>query len=387
MLTKGNHMLPRICRYFAISAAMSLTGVGASVAQEMKFGAIASLEGPAAFVGVAAKTGIEVAVQMINSDPVTYLGNKDRKIAVSVRAGGLSPATALSEARVLQSDPKVLGLFGPTLSPQALALGPFAQQSRIPLLVMHSPALERTEAGDYVFGVAQDGNNLSASAVKAYLKKHPNTKTAGVIYNHDNQGNILTAKAAMEAFKEARVQVTEFTVPFSSMDFAGATDKLKAAKAEVVYLSLPGSAIIAAVQQADRVGYRPVYLGQGPMASSTVLQNAGKSLNGSLAAADYDPNLDTPLNKTFVAAFTKAAGNPPDIYGAQGFATTMLAATAIKSISGDVTREKLKDALARINNVPSVLGSGSFTFRKDRTVAPPPAVLEIQDGKVTSLKP
>ncbi len=387
MNTKGPRMLPRICRYLVVSAAVSLTWINASSAEELKFGAIASLEGPAAFVGLAAKTGIEVAVQMINSDPATYLGNKDRTIAVNVRSGGLSPATALSEARVLQADAKVLGIFGPTLSPQALALGPFAQQSRIPLLVMHSPSMERTEAGDYVFGVAQDGNNLSNYAVKAYLRKYPNAKSAGVIYNHDNQGNILTAEAAKEAFKEARIQVTEFTLPFSSLDFAGAIDKLKAAKADVVYLSLPGSAIIAAVQQADRVDYHPIYIGQGPMASSTVLQNGGKSLNGSLAAADYDPNLDTPLNKAFVAAFSKAAGSTPDIYGAQGFATTMLAAVAIKSISGEVNREKLKDALAKINNAPSVLGSGTFAFRKDRTVAPPPAVLEIQDGKLTKLKP
>lgn len=386
MTKKGSRMLPRISRLLVASAALALTGTGTAVAQELRFGAIASLEGPAAFVGVAAKTGIEVAVQAINADPVTYLGNKDRRIAVAVRAGGLSPATALAEARVLQGDAKVLGIFGPTLSPQALALGPFAQQSKIPLLVMHSPALERTEAGDYVFGVAQDGNNLSAYAVKAYLKKHPGIKSAGVIYNHDNQGNILTAEAAKAAFKEAGLQITEFTVPFASMDFAGAIDKLKAAKAEVVYLSLPGPAITAAAQQAERVGYRPGYLGQGPMASSTVLQNAGKTLNGSLAAADYDPNLATPMNRAFVAAFTKAAGTPPDIYGAQAYATTMLAAAAIKSISGEVTRDKLKDALAKINNLPSVLGSGTFSFRKDRTVAPPPAVLEIQDGKVVSLK-
>ena len=377
----------RTAAFAVATAALSLAGIPSAAAQELQFGGLVSLDGPASFVGIAAQAGMKVAVETINKDPQKYLGNKSRSIAIDIRNAGSTNSQALALSRDFAGDAKVLAILGPSLSPQALALGPFAQQAEIPLLIMHSPATDRTVAGNYVFAVGQDGESLAEYGANAYLKKYPATKRAGVIYGSDNQGNVLIANSATKAFKAGGVEVTQFSLPFASLDFASAIDAMKRANVEVIYLGQGSPAITAAVQQAERVGFKPRYVGYGTMAAPTVLKNVGNALDGSIIATDYDPQLATPANQVFTEAYKKSANTDPDTYGAQGYASVMIVANAIKSLPGAVTRAQLAAALAATKNAETVLGTGTYSFTNIRTAASPPAMLLVVGNELKTFKP
>ena len=366
---------------------LSLVGAQPAHAQELQFGSLVSLDGPASFVGIAAQAGMKVAIEIINKDPQKYLGSKTRSIAIDIRNAGSTNSQALALSREFAGDPKILAILGPSLSPQALALGPFAQQASIPLLIMHSPASDRTVAGNYVFAIGQDGESLAEYGARAYLKKYPGTKRAGVIYGSDNQGNVLIANSATKAFKADGVEVTQFSLPFASLDFSNAIDAMKRANVEVIYLGQGSPAITAAVQQAERVGFKPRYIGYGTMAAPTVLKNVGNALDGSIIGTDYDPQLATPANQVFTEAYKKSANTDPDTYSAQGYATVMIVANAIKSISGAPTRANLAAALAATKNAEAILGAGAFSFTEIRTVSTPPALLQVVGNELRTYKP
>jgi len=361
-------------------------GTKSAEAKDLVIGAINSLDGPAAFVGIVAKAGVEVATEMINKDPEKYLGSKDRKLVVDMRNGGTSLSDAVSLGREFARNADCVAIVGPSLTPQAIALGPFAQQSKIPLLIMTSPGIGLTDPGDYVFVQSQNGPRIAEMDVKVYMKLHPNTKSAGVMSVTDNQSIIVSADAAEKAFKDAGVTVTKTAVPFASLDYSSSIDVLKQANVEVIYLGQGGPGMAAAVQQAKRVGFSPQYVSYGSMVGPSVMKNVGNLLNGAIVATDYDPNLPTPLNKAFFEAFKKLTNNDPDTYGALGFNSVMVIANAIKSISGDVTRDKVRDALPKVN-MESILGAGNFSFAADRTIASLPAMLQVENGEVKSFKP
>src|SRR5437764_675027 len=113
----------------AIAVLAAVVAPGRASAQEYQFGALVSLDGPASFVGVAAQSGLKAAVDVINADPARYLGNKSRSIKIDIRNAGASNAQALTLAREFAGNSSILAILGPSLSPQALALAPFAQQS------------------------------------------------------------------------------------------------------------------------------------------------------------------------------------------------------------------------------------------------------------------
>ena len=387
-VTRANNFSRRfVLNAVAIAAlGFSLTVAHSATAQEIKLGIIDTLEGNAAYVGIACEAGVKIAVDVINKDPEKYLGSKSRSIVADTRNGGTTLTQALALAREFAGDPKYLAMLGPSLTPQAIALGPFAQQSKFPLLIMNSPGSDLTAPGNYVLAQGQSGVKLAEDVVRAYLKTHPNTKRAGVLSTTDNQAIIVSGEAAEKAFKAGGAEVTTFAVPFASLDYANAIDAMKKANVEVIYMGPPAAAVTAAVQQARRVNFKPSYLGYGNMASPTVIENGGEAIDGSLIATDYDPNLPGALNAGFIEAFKKATGNPPDTYGAHGFNAIMLVASAIKSISGEVTRDKFVEALAKVK-IESVLANGMFSFAPDRTVGAPAALLQIVGKDLKSYKP
>jgi branched-chain amino acid transport system substrate-binding protein len=368
------------------AAALAVVSQGAQ-AREYQLGGLVSLDGPASFVGVAAQGGLKAAVDVINKDPERYLGSKSRSLKIDIRNAGASNAQALTLARELAGNAAVLAILGPSLSPQALALGPFAQQAAIPFVIMHSPAGDLTVPGNYVFATAQDGERLAGYGAGAYLKKYPATKRAGIIYGSDNQGQILIAQAATKAFKAGGAEVTEFSLPFSSLDFSIAIDAMKRANVEVIYLGQGSPAITAGVQQAQRVGFKPRYVGYGSMVAPTVMKNVGNALDGSIVATDYDPSLATRANKVFIEAFRKVAETDPDTFAAQAYGAVMIVAQALKSLPGTPTRAQLAEVLAGIKESESVLGTGTFGFTDKRTAATPPALLQVLGTELRTYRP
>lgn len=149
------------------------------------------------------------------------------------------------------------------------------------------------------------------------------------------------------------------------LDFSAELAKVRASKAEALFVFYPGAAGPAFLKQFDQSG----------MSSATALyttftvdalslprlQKAGfKSVLGSRITQEWDPTLDNPANKKFVADYKKKYGGYPSFYGAQAYDSIMLIASAVKAVGGNVKDTDKVRAALKAANYDSVRGKYTY---------------------------
>jgi branched-chain amino acid transport system substrate-binding protein len=120
------------------------------------------------------------------------------------------------------------------------------------------------------------------------------------------------------------------------------------------------------------------FLGGNGFNSPRLVELAGRAANGAVSGAAWIMNAPTPGNRAFVKAYREQYGSDPDQFAAQAYAGVHLLATAIKNARSRDPRA-IRDALARLRNVDTVLGK--FSFEETRDPLQRPLVQIIRDGK------
>jgi branched-chain amino acid transport system substrate-binding protein len=137
----------------------------------------------------------------------------------------------------------------------------------------------------------------------------------------------------------------------AQLDFSAELAKARASKAEAIFVFYPGAAGPAFIKQYQQSGLNkttPLYSTFTVDALSLPrLQKANlQGVLGSRTTQEWDPTLDNPANKKFVADYKKKYGGYPSYYGAQAYDAIMLIASAVKAVGGDVSNpDKVRAAL------------------------------------------
>lgn len=359
----------------------SSTGSG-DPQQEILIGSPVALSGPAAFVGTSEKQAIEVARDMINENPGEWIG-ENRKISFEISDIGSDATQTLTAARSIISDENVLAVLGTSVSTQAFPVGPFMQTAKVPLIIPTADAVGVTDAGNYVFQVPIAGEYVVGPLVDLADQTLGITKV-GIVFTSDNQANVGQMEIAKKLFEERGMTVTTVPILFTDSNFSTAITRLKNDGVEAVFLPMPQ---VASFQtQAFQAGFTPQFLGSPTMGSESNLKNAGPAAEGEIFATDYTAELDTPLNKEFVAEYTDRFGVAPDVYAGETFSAVLVLASALKSIEGEITRDGIRDALENGKDIEVVVGDGSFTFEERRATFPA-VLMTVKDGKFVPYKP
>jgi branched-chain amino acid transport system substrate-binding protein len=97
--------------------------------------------------------------------------------------------------------------------------------------------------------------------------------------------------------------------------------------------------------------------------------------------AAWNASSSLPLNKKFVEAFTAKNGGSPDQFAAQAYAGVYIAYEAIKKAGSATDHKAIRNALAGIKDLDTVLGKFSFTTERDADHVP--VVQVVKGGKFT----
>lgn len=363
------------------------SGVAPGGAQEIQIGTISDLSGPASVIGLAGQQGQKVAEQIINSDPGKYLGSADRKLTLSDSDASNAPTQAVTLARQYIQDGKVSGIIGPLYTAQAQALAPIASQAKMPLVIPYTPGSEAlTSVGDYVFATSQPDQRTVQTAIRAMTKQFPQDKTIGIVYASDSAAHIPLAAFAKQAITAAGLTPVEFSLPFASLDYGSAISTLQSQGVQAIYICSNSPAIIAAMQQAERSGYHPHWVGYSTMFDQSVITQGGPQAQGAILTSDYDPTLKTQLADQFRQQYKAMFNKDPNSWSALGFQAVMTTAAAIATIPGAVNGPSLRGALQNVK-ATAVVGEGTFTFDQKRLTSEPPAVLTIKANQFTRVTP
>ena len=120
------------------------------------------------------------------------------------------------------------------------------------------------------------------------------------------------------------------------------------------------------------------FIGGNGFNSPKLAQLAARAAEGAISGAAWFINSAAPGNQEFVKAYNARYGANPDQFAAQAYAAVYIMASAIKQ-AGKADGQAIRDALAQIKDMDTVLGKFSFDAHRDPQHTP--VVQMVKDGQ------
>jgi branched-chain amino acid transport system substrate-binding protein len=306
-----------------------------------KIGLILPMTGPFASTG----KQIEAAVRLYMAQNGNSVGGK--KVEIILKDDTSAPDVTKRIAQELVVNDKVNVLAGFGLTPLALASAPIATQSKTPLVVMAAATSSITQASEYIvrtsFTLPQAAVAMGDWAPKNGIKKV-------VTLVSDFGPGFDAEKFFKDRFMLNGGQVVEsLRVPMRNPDFAPFLQKVRDLKPDALYVFVPSGAGAALMKQfsergMDKAGIK--LIGTGDITDDDILNSMGDVAMGVVTSHHYSANHNSPLNKKFVEAFSKANnGLRPNfmaVGGYDGMRVIYEAAKATKGGSGEALLAAMK---------------------------------------------
>ena len=268
-----------VLKALATTAASAFLTLGA-YAQEIKLGYNGDLSAsPSAQSGQAAVLGMEAAIADINAAG----GVLGRKLTLITRDDVSQPPKSIQNMSDLVDNEKVVAVFGPTNSGNAMAWKHIANQKKIPVLGNVGSGTDITKpmspgADNYMFRVSMV-DRQQVAALMAYVKKNAATsKVVGLMAETTGygQGGLKDMEeiATLQGIKPAAIE--RFGV--GDTDMTSQLSKLKSAGVDTVVVWAQGTPIAQLIRSMEKINYFPITLTSWAADNITFYDAAGKTL-------------------------------------------------------------------------------------------------------------
>jgi branched-chain amino acid transport system substrate-binding protein len=270
-----------------------------------------------------------------------------KKVQLIVKDDTGLPDVTKRIAQELVVNEKVTVLAGFGLTPLALATAPIATQSKTPLVVMAAATSSITEASPFI---VRTSFTLPQAAV-GIADWAPRNGIKTVVTLVTDYGPGIDA----EKFFKDRLQfnggqvVESLRVPLRNPDFAPFLQKVRDAKPDALFAFVPSGAGAALMKQfaergLDKAGIK--LIGTGDVTDDDILNGMGDVAVGVVTSHHYSTAHNSPANKKFVEAFTKANSNlRPNFMAVGGYDGMRVIYEALKKTKGAGGGQALLDAM------------------------------------------
>ena len=345
---------------------------------DIPLGAVWSLTGAAAVYGPSQKNAAEMAIEEINQSGM--LGSA--KLVLTTEDDRSTKEGAIAAFEKLLNQDKVVAIFGPTLSNSAKAADPMAQEKKVVVLATSNTAAGITEMGDFIFRNSLPESAVIPNTIQTTKDKLGYTKVA-VMYGDDDaftKSGYDVFKAALDA---AGVEIlTTETFKKGDTDYSAQLTKIKSLNPDAIVVSALAEEAAGIMSQARQLGIPDSvrFIGGNGFNSPKLAELAGPAAERAISGAAWFIGNESPGNQDFVKAYNAKYGTNPDQFAAQAYAGVYILANAIKN-AGSADSQAIRDALAQIKDLPTVLGN--YAFDEGRNPVHTPIVQMVQDGKFT----
>ncbi|HXQ49527.1 MAG TPA: ABC transporter substrate-binding protein [Stellaceae bacterium] len=333
-------MTVRIWRGMAALAALGLA-LPAHADGTIKIGVIDQFSGQFADFGQQIGNGIETYIREHGD---TVAGKKIEILKRDQSGPNAERAKQLAQELIVRD--KVDFIAGLDFSPSAFAMAPLITEAKKPAVIMNAATLGITDTSPYFVRFA---STLEALETKfgQWVAKNGVTKCYVVVSDY------VAGHAAGDAFKKAFTasggQVTgEMGVPLEGLDFAPYVQRIADQKPEAIFLFL------ASTKQSEE--FAKLYVQTGlkgagakllgatdlfPQAPAQARATSDAEL-GAYTVQNYTWTLDNPLNKKYVADYTKAFGTElhPDFMSVSAYAGMEGIYRVIQKLNGEIDGDK-----------------------------------------------
>lgn len=355
---------------------------------EIKIGAILSLTGPAASVGIPAKNTIDILPREIGDEKVRYIVLDDAS----------DPSAAVRAARKLMDEEKVDVILGPSTTPTSLAVVEAVGPGKTALIsAAGSAVIARPVEGNkkWVFKLAPEEPSMAHYVYRQMaLDGH---KKVGFIGFNDAFGDSfigafkkVAAEKGIEVVADERYNAKDTSVTAQALSVMSASP-------DAVIIGSSGTPGVAPVLELRNLGFQgPIFINQG-MANADVLRVGKEGLNGIMLAVSPalvaeqlpDDHPMKPLALEYITAYEGKYGpGSRSLFGATIWDAFLVVKNAVpKALAAgkpgtDPFRTALRDAIEGTSELVGAHAVFNMTpTNHNGTDLRAETLVKIQDGK------
>jgi branched-chain amino acid transport system substrate-binding protein len=290
-------------RLFAATVVAGILGVSVAAPAQIRIGAILSISGPGAAMGVGYKGAFDFFPSEIAGQKVEYI----------IRDDATDASTAFTIAQKMISEDHVDAFIGPSLTASDAAVAPLANQAHIPMIAMapyeYDPAKQ-----PYTFNDAQP-LSLMVAAVFKYMQQHE-VKDIGYIGFADGWGDQVLAATKVSAQTEGMTILADERYARTDTSVEAQALKLMSVHPQAIMMGNSATPAALPVVALRHRGFKGGIYGNHGIVSPAFIKVGGAAAEGVIAVTSplvvYDQLADNnavkPVATAFMADYAKKFG-------------------------------------------------------------------------------
>jgi branched-chain amino acid transport system substrate-binding protein len=383
------HTKRSVLKSVPILAASLLVGGAAVAADPVKVGVMLSITGPAAPFGIPERDIIKILAEKYNAEG----GINGRKLELVYHDDQSNPTEAARGATRLIRQEQVQVILGPSIGSATLAAAPIAAQAKVPIISpvsTQSVTLKTHAFFPWVFRTSP----ASAITMQAIMEKvvfKPNIKKVAIMHQEDAYGKDEADLAQKFIAQKGGIEVVAVaSAPLSATDLTAAATRIRNAEPDIVLLLTSAPAMGGAfARAAEQANLKAPILGSLSINQKPFIDAAGKAGEGVMSVSLgnwYDPS----PRQAELGKLLAAAGKEPAGYAELIGSTAIIALVeGLRNVEGEVTGEKLRNAVEKICGFKGTYADGDLCYSTDQHDGFGPEtvnIVKLQDGKWVNVK-
>ncbi|MHB1016281.1 MAG: ABC transporter substrate-binding protein [Coriobacteriia bacterium] len=335
---------------------------GGETAEPYRIGAVLSLTGTYAGLGIPEKNAIELELARINDAG----GIDGRLIEVVYEDDATDAAKAQAAAVRLIDEEGVLAIIGASGTGQTMAMRSDAERAGVPIISMAGGSVITDDFSQWVFQTPWP-NRIVVPFVLDQMAAAGHT-TVGLIsdtggYGVDGRDYVLALAA------DAGVTiVADETYNAGDTDMSSQLTKIRAAGPDAVLIWAAGKEAAIIARNARQLNMtQPLYGGSG-IARAEFIEGAAEAAEGVrlgtgkilVPEAFGEGSEAYEVATSFISRYEDAYGAKPDIFAGHAYDAIGLIADALGRVDGEATSASLRDALEETSGWVGI--DGTFTY-------------------------
>jgi len=354
-------MRGKIGVFVAIAGMALLLGGSVQAAETIKVGAILAVTGPASFLGGPEAKTLEMLTEEINAKG----GIDGRKIELFIMNSEGSPEKAVSFAKQLIEEKKVLAILGPSTSGETMQIKGLAEDSKTILLSCAAAEVIVNPVAKWVFKTPQKDSDAVQMII--YQMKRMKISKIGVLTGNTGFGKAGKAQIEKLMAKNGITIVANEVYDKAATDLTAEVTKAKAAGAEAIlnWSIVPAQSIV--IKNARQIGFVGAIFQSHGFGNIKYVQAAGPAAEGvifpagRLLIADVlsDSNPQKPVLEGYKNDYEKKYKEEVSTFGGHAYDALMILVRAIGE-AGGTDKEKVRE---KIETMRGFIGTGGvFDF-------------------------
>ncbi len=297
------------------------------------------------------------------------------------------PTIAAPLVDQIVGDPAFVGVIGPAFSGESAAVGDKLDQAGIPFITQSATDDALSQNGWTHWFRALGANSDMGPPAADYLVKVDGDTSICAASDGSPYGLGLKDVAVKQAEADGAKVVLNEDVEAQQKDYSALVTKIKGAGCTGLFYGgySPEAGLIR--KQMDDAGLKDVLMvGGDGIKDDTFISTAGSSAEGTVSScpcADISTSTD-PAAVKFIADYTAAYGDAPQIYGPEGWDIAQIYIAALKA--GNTAPDTITTFVQGLNAFPGL--TKSYTFASNGELDPSARILffyEVKNGAWTVL--